>query len=1244
MSPFVEDGFVADDYVGEESVAGLPVVTPYVVQTQFSTDCREYRRGRFPDDWQWLWDKGKHRIEGVYCDLADRNYIRLQGNDARTAIIWKGVPNYTAVNDPEELFRFRILSQGSDRNLGLIRASGAKGAENGYYLKPGIINGLTVGKLVAGVATDLVVFPFTFKIHGFYNARFRAQGTQIRAKIWADGDVEPAWQITTTDSSLTTGGIGLTWVLSNEIAEVHYFSCATGGNTALDESSMDEPLSLWIKEPDETMEITARFEYYNPDTDQVESRWVSTHSRETGSTDYPPNTSMISLGEGENLGDLGIIASRLEVDAFLSGAALPTRNQIRIPNRATTPGGQGPLSDWSRYSFYGRPVEIRAGKRWRIKPGTNGNSEGILTPHRRFELLGCALPTQEPNVEEEITMSLGPPTTFLASEVSVKRNIGIATGVKSLTNTGYVSIPSNIAYDIASYVVYFRILVPVAGVPGTSYGVASRRYHLTSTLWQWEAIILNASWSTVADRNKLVFRAHANDGTLLLSSVASPALNDDTYHDIIMGLSNLSGWYLNVDGEHISGGPAPKVVNIGNSPVQVNYLLPGCSIVDHRIESYVSEEEAVARFATRREPDVITVSMHRMDDNSASTVTDYASLGNHGTLTGTNNVDRIWTPTYLGGPELTGVPMPFSGGVLFHGPTQNIDPLRSIHRYNDKGRTPGVDLGIRVKGALIPPIDYVEPVEGKGSADLLSSDQPVTFQLPPEPFSLQAQETHVPILARDELINRKALSVETCDVESFAGLRRVLPLAGGFYYKEPPDVNKYLADMLGPIGAYYGLDRDSRVYGNCILPTINPGPYGISNLLEFGGLTDQGVTLSDITAYQLTQTAADFGLLFWFKLSKKFTPDLSVTATGDYSQPGYTIIDKMAGGTTGYYAGLDGNTGALRFAAGGIDFGGGTHYATIGNYSSWKPGVWHAASLSVQSGIGWLQVQTLTNGISRIVADALIPGVTGTLTPSPGIPLRIGHGPMGSFVGSICYAYGLSPAQDPPSYSPLQTPIVSPGSPITPGGTTRFLLSLTDGNGDRVYDSSQGRYGRIHGCRWSPELVLDFERSLSDVQLKGPKRGIPARKIETRYKVNHQRLGSTDVVAGVSPSDRTSLNEPYLSDFAPRDLRMKSKYINSKEEKFTSPIFSQVSAQEVTNLLNYRLSVERRLGSVMGMDRRLLKLNIGDEVVIYHPEPYFANGRAMRVTMLTMGLPGLGIGEIGFWGGEDEKELVFVAS
>ena len=82
-------------------------------------------------------------------------------------------------------------------------------ATNAYYA---YMRGthVTIGKSLSNVHTNVADTTFTQSSNTEYWIRFRAQGTTLSAKIWADGSGEPStWTISGTDTSFASGQVGI---------------------------------------------------------------------------------------------------------------------------------------------------------------------------------------------------------------------------------------------------------------------------------------------------------------------------------------------------------------------------------------------------------------------------------------------------------------------------------------------------------------------------------------------------------------------------------------------------------------------------------------------------------------------------------------------------------------------------------------------------------------------------------------------------------------------------------------------------------------------------------------------------------------------------------------------------------------------------------------------------------------------------------------------------------------------------
>lgn len=1202
-----------------ESVASPSLYVPSYV---YWTDFREYRRGRLPGDFTQRVStvSSNVRVEASAQDGGHRNRLLLSGSGTRTVHTWDA-PDLDAGRATQEMVavvRFTGTSP-LDRTVACLRVHSSADT---YYRAQFLTTtqAIRITKVIAGVSTTLQTGAKTLKPGVFYVVYFSAISTTLGFSVWALGDTPPvSWNIQATDSSITDGSIGFQ---SNDVAssveqwEVYYLSAATSGATALlpDPDILDEPMSAWLSENDEEIETLLRFEYYDPDSDSVQEEWYSSHGRSTSAySDYPSSTLIHKLPSWTNQPySLGTWSTGLEADVHLGGAASLSRSMMRFANTPTNIDDAGPFDHWINKSFTGRPVERRVGKRWQERP-TLENPNGVLTPLRRFEIQGCALISREPGLNlEECTVQLSAPTDVLSKTIAVNRNIGISTCAQTLSNSGYILIPSHAQYATNSFCIYSRIFLPITGVAGTGIGWFTRRF--TGSSFQWSLSVGYASNATIPHKLNLV--VHASDDTVLIDYVYPTPINDGLNHDVIFGLDDKRRWYLLIDGVPASGASGlTKSVKQPGTAVELLRVLPNCCIFDHRIEKFVNEDDALARFSARREPDLITISMHRVDDALAATVTDYASIANHGTLQGSQGSDWDWVPTYLGSSEVTGTSMPFSGGVLYHAPTQPVDSVRGVFRFNDRAQTVGAAVNIRAKGLTLTGggVSYSEPPDGPGTVDFIGAvDQPITFGLTPNPSSPENDNIHVPKLVRDELISRRALTSSTCDQESFGGLRQLLPMKGGFYYQEPPTVMKFLTDQLGPIGAYFSLDRDARVYGGCLLPPINPNPYGeVDNCLEFFGLPHRGVTVNPNSAYSLKQDLT-WSLQCWVKFHRH-PIDPAVSSTFTHFPSGMTLIDHIDG-ASGYYLGIDGRDGYLVFGAPGITGTvSGLHYLKYTHI--FEMNRWYLIQGYQDTNTRILRVGVPGEiSITRTISET----TTGTLTASDNAALRIGHGPRGNMYGSIMYAIGSSVARNE---SKMAADLITGPTLATAGSSIdRWFLDLRDNRLgespiDRVYEQAQGKYGVTEGTRWCPRLHIDL-RSSASAQLSDLSVPLPLWRLDPRYKINRSPLVGANVAAGVSSSDRIALSLPHLSE-PDSSISIRDNYLNSKDASLVTPLTTSTDADYAARLVRERVATGRRFADVTNWYREISKLDLTDEVIIWHTRLGLDVGTPARAAILS---------------------------
>jgi len=1188
-------------------------------------DFRGDRRGRVPPDWTARWRSNDWVIEGAACDLAHRNALSLVAPavNGRRALSFNA-PDVDAGHANQEVL-IRVRDPVNDSPFLTVRGGGAAGTEAGYVWASYVGAAATqvLGRYVSGTFTSLATFSKAILAGAWYWARLRANSTTIQLRVWVDGDSEPgAWDASVTDSSHADGWLGLAGFYAGVPPTwVKYFAVGTNGATAPAESSLPRPMDQWCLDPDLELERTQEVEYLDTADNTVKRFFVSDIGRNTSATDSPPSTHMAPL-----LKDPGGYGVALSSDAQFGGAALPANMRpVILKNQPSPPATAGPLDALIGYSLAGRPTVCRIGPRWLTKP--TPTSDGVLMPHRFFEIVHPAVVEREPDIGSEIVLQIVPPTRALGQTVPVRRNVGISTGAKILSATGYVTIPSHANYNVNSFTVATRVFVPAAGVAGSGSSVISRRWDNVANHYQWEVLLFQASHAT--DAHKLWLQASASDATALFTVVVSAkSYNLGRWIDVIFGVSGSQRWYWMVDGEVIASGTITKNPYNPTAAIVLGAGGTGLVVCDHRLDRFVDENTARSRFAALMAPDQLNLAMHRVNDNTGTVATDYNPNANHGGFNGTVNVDWQWEPTYLGSAEVAGTPQPLSEGAIFHAPTQPIDPVRELHRFNDRAITPGVTLNARAKGlALATPAAYSSPADGV--IDIVgASDQPITFGQ--TAAATPSRSLQLPQLIKEVLVGRGALSPATADCDSFLALRSLFPYVGGVHYPTPPSVSE-LVGLLRHLGGHHRLDSSGRVAVGAMFPPVNPGPWGLEPYLEFMAFPNRGVTLGWHSSYALDQDALKLHQLYCvFKLLAS-PIDSSTSGTFTYYPTGQTLIDGAGTTATGYYLGIDGRDGCLIFGHPTItNTAGGLNYVKLNQLlptNRWVAVLaYHAESGGVKNrGIAAYVLKDNQAGLYETLYATGNVNSTGTLATNTGVPIRVGHGPQGSFGGVIAQVVGIG-------NQTRVIPVVSGGTHVqkpvkNTGAGDKFFLMLDDGNGDVALEAVQSRNARIEGARWCPRLTFDYRRRAK--KLEGVRRASPAWRVDARYRRNYAVLQGADVAAGVSASDRVAIQTESLSE-PQTDHDTLGRYPLSQDVALDTKLYDTDPAKVVAAHMASRLAPGWLLADPKDWTRDAARLLPTDEILLYHPQ-YLASGRAMRVYSLMATLARMRF-DVGGWG------------
>jgi hypothetical protein len=215
---------------------------------QYSTsfDDSGYTDGNPPGDWTETWDSGycTWTIEdesgepaclgSSYGDMVLKGDNSIGGQDH--ALTWDDVGDVADVD-----VKCRMLATyGGTRVTGLVgRCSEDSNGKQGYYLTVDLYyNILYLRKFTDDSPGAVAQYDFDDDMSDVPRwkptddvwlwMRLYINGTTLRAKVWLDGDDEPAsWQIDTTDSAHASGYVG---VYSSYDSYFDWFGVGTGGD------------------------------------------------------------------------------------------------------------------------------------------------------------------------------------------------------------------------------------------------------------------------------------------------------------------------------------------------------------------------------------------------------------------------------------------------------------------------------------------------------------------------------------------------------------------------------------------------------------------------------------------------------------------------------------------------------------------------------------------------------------------------------------------------------------------------------------------------------------------------------------------------------------------------------------------------------------------------------------------------------------------------------------------------------
>lgn len=188
--------------------------------------------GAAPQGWTAIWDIGGQSWQ-VIQDGPHRRLEHTAFSEGYKTLTWDAAGQAA---DAEILARVLSTSAtGTTQNRLVLRAQGGAGSENGYSLD--LRNGqIRIWRWLNGSGVRLGEFvDIGWQTNAWYWMRFRAEGNQLKGKVWQDGEPEPSsWTIERQDSSVPGAGrIGIGNYSTGGSRWFDYIAVATGGGTAL---------------------------------------------------------------------------------------------------------------------------------------------------------------------------------------------------------------------------------------------------------------------------------------------------------------------------------------------------------------------------------------------------------------------------------------------------------------------------------------------------------------------------------------------------------------------------------------------------------------------------------------------------------------------------------------------------------------------------------------------------------------------------------------------------------------------------------------------------------------------------------------------------------------------------------------------------------------------------------------------------------------------------------------------------
>ncbi len=1114
---------------------------------RYATAFREYEPDQAPSDFTRQWGTAYDAlVRHSQVDLEARLEL-ADASESERLHSWDLVAADADRDDVEVLCLVaspNVTASHTVSRVVVLRASGADGTENGYYLELlHTTDQVRVGRYVSGTSTAIdtqAAAASTLRIGSLVWIRFRVNSTTLQARVWDHDATEPTtWDIDTTDANVS--GVGDVGLISDEPLACWFFGVGTDGDTAPGKEYLGPSLAELALDPDASIEFVAEISSRDPATDVESTRYYSTHPRKTDGSDLPVDQDYESL-----LVSIGEASAAIQGDFDRLGGRAVDHGDLELNNEPAEPGEARPFSN----------AETYIGRRSRLRVGKAGS------PIRGFTVLRTSEAERELDVTEDrarlrLRSALG---RLLDSTIAARRHVGIPTCLSTLiANNARITVPAHSRYDLTEFTLMCRIRHATGNVE----------------ISQKEASSTDRNWRFYTASGRLFCEfSISGTNTVIHSSSTTETVDDSQWHDLVWGFQAERS-YLMLDENVLSDiepTGVPDTQAGAQGPRWQGFSGVGDQIVDCRIlGTFLDPDTARAQFSQRSEADDPNlVGLWRADDGSGTTATDYSDNANHGTVNGVEDTGFAWVASDLGDINLAGQRMPVAYGVGVNFPMPLIDFLRERYRLNDRALDGALDFGdeatVRTQGVeVVETTDWTD--EGDGVIEMVDATlEPVNAGLDPETGVSTYQ---APVLIQRVLTERCGWASTDFDARALEGLRRAAPIDVGYHAFSEQKAEEVVRRVLSPLGAHYFEDRFGRLTGGLLLETVPPGPIS-SRSLELRGLEESRIFLGGFTT-----GASIHGLAAWiFPLGELRDPSTTAAST----PAGQTIIE-LGGGSR---LAIDESDGALVGHRGSE-----VARAPLGTL---VPGVWNFVYLDWE-GVGAPPTSRLYHGLEggsvREVAS-----VVNTSTTVNSSHVSIGN----RFVGAIQNAQVYNGAKTEAEIQDIMDDGTDSGLAVD--------FALDEGEGLTVTEGVSGDQVVQLGGRWIPMLELDLGKGNQGISVDSFRRLAPVDKVTLRYGPNFGPMADADFVASATDDDRGLLKRAF-TDVSTRDPDASEDYGETRDVELESLMLNRTQAQERHRLLRTRLSPDRYVAEITGLDRRALELQVGDVVRLvddWHPE------------------------------------------